>query len=494
GGVTVDNSDAETHTTIYSISESPRDAQVIWAGTDDGNLQVTRDAGKTWTNVVSNVSGMPKASWVSWVEASRFDAATAYAAFDRHTFGDMAPHVFKTTDYGKTWTPVVAETSGVRGYAHVIKEDTVKPDLLFLGTEFGLWVSLDGGKQWAQYKGGNFPDVAVRDIVIHPRESDLVIATHGRGIWIVDDISPLRKLTAEMLTQDAVFIQGRATQQRLNASGGWAEGDAAYSGANPVDGAWITYYQAKRHIFGKMKIEVLDANGKVIDTVPANNRRGLTRVAWSMRLKGAQVPPAATAAFQAAFGPRVLPGTYTVRMTRGDQVYTTQLAIQLDPRATYTAEDRKLQMAAVERVKKVLKDMSFDVDQISGVRDELAQRASKLPASDPLRAQLTKLSGQADEIRRKIVATKEGGAVTGEERLREKTANLYGALQSYEGRPADYQEARIDSLAHELADVAASFNALAAKDLAEANTALAKKKMEPVKPITREEWEKANPE
>src|ERR1700680_1117991 len=220
GGVTVDNSSAEMHTTIYSISESPRDAQVIWVGTDDGNLQLTRDSGKTWTNVVGNVPNLQKASWVSWVEASLYDPATAYASFDRHTFGDLAPYVFKTTDYGKTWTPIVTANAGVRGYAHVVKEDTASPNLLFLGTEFGLWISLDGGNQWAQYKGGNFPiGVAVRDIVVPPRESDLVLATHGRGIWIVDDITPLRQLTPDVMAQDAVFLQGRPTQQRLSANG-----------------------------------------------------------------------------------------------------------------------------------------------------------------------------------------------------------------------------------------------------------------------------------
>jgi photosystem II stability/assembly factor-like uncharacterized protein len=255
GGVTVDNSEAEMHTTIYSISESPRDAQTIWAGTDDGNLQITRDGGKNWTNVAGNVPDLPKASWVSWVEASRFDPATAYAAFDRHTFGDMDPHVFKTTDYGKTWTSIVSPQAGVRGYAHVIKEDTVKPNLLFLGTEFGLWISLDGGNQWAQYKGSDFPNVAVRDVVVQPRDSDLVIATHGRGIWIIDDITPLRNLTPDLLAKDAVFVQGRPVQQRLNAFGGWAEGNASFSGTNPPDGALITYYQKKRHIFGRMKIE-----------------------------------------------------------------------------------------------------------------------------------------------------------------------------------------------------------------------------------------------
>src|SRR5213595_1199577 len=174
GGITVDNSSAEMHTTIYSISESPKNKGLIWIGTDDGNVQLTRDGGKTWTNVVGNVPGLPKNSWVNWVQASNFDPGTAYAAFDRHTFGDMAPYVFKTTDYGKTWTPLASaqDAKGVRGFAHVIKEDLVKPDLLFLGTEFGLWVSIDGGKKWAQFKGNHFPAVAVRDLAIHPRDND----------------------------------------------------------------------------------------------------------------------------------------------------------------------------------------------------------------------------------------------------------------------------------------------------------------------------------
>src|ERR1019366_8135661 len=143
GGVTVDNSSAEMHTTIYSISESPKNGQIIWVGTDDGNVQITRDGAKTWTNVVGNVSGLGKNSWVSTVEASRFDEGTAYVTFDRHTFGDMKPYVYKTTDYGQTWTALPAQDSGVRGFAHVIKEDTVNRNVLFLGTEFGLWISVD---------------------------------------------------------------------------------------------------------------------------------------------------------------------------------------------------------------------------------------------------------------------------------------------------------------------------------------------------------------
>jgi photosystem II stability/assembly factor-like uncharacterized protein len=492
GGVTVDNSYAEMHTTIYSISESTRDGQTIWVGTDDGNVQLTRDGGKSWSNVVGNVPNLPKASWVSWVEAGLYDNGTAYAAFDRHTFGDTDPHVFKTTDYGKTWMPLVSAGSGVRGYAHVIKEDPVAQNILYLGTEFGLWISLDSGKHWAQYKGHEFPNVAVRDIVVHPRESDLVLATHGRGIWIVDDITPLRKMTPEVLAQEATFLQAKPAQQRLQANGGWAEGSAVFTGPNPPDAALITYYQKKRHIFGKMKLEIFDAQGKLVDTLPPNSRRGISRVEWPMRLKAPRVPPAATAAFEAAQGPRVLPGTYTVKMTRGTETYSTQLVVTLDPRAKYTLEDRKLELDASMRVYNLLGDMTFDVDRINGLHDALLDRAGKLKGDAALSKHLQDLAGNVEELRKKIVATKEGGAITGEERIREKTTGLYGDLLNYEGRPTDYQVGRIDSLKRELGDVETETDALITKELAAVNKALAQKKLEAIQPLTRKAWDTAN--
>ena len=479
GGVTVDNSAAETHTTIYSISESPRNSQVIWAGTDDGNLQVTRDGGKTWTNVVSNVPGLAKASWVSWVEASRFAEGTAFAVFDRHTFGDMQPYVFKTTDFGQTWSALTPAGAAVRGFAHVVREDTVSPNLLFLGTEFGLWVSLDSGSHWAQYKGHDFPSVPVRDMVIHPRTSDLVIATHGRGNRIVDDNSQLRQLTPEVLAKDAAFLETKPVEQRLMANGGWAEGDGNFVGDNPPD------------VYGRMKLEVFDAKGQLVDTLPASSRRGITRVVWSMRLKPPKVPPAAVIAGEATVGPRIVPGTYTIKLTRGTEMYTTQVVATLDARAKFTVEDRKQQFAAGMRVFKLLGDLTFDVDRINGVRQELATRAAAL-GQDPLAKQLIALSDKADVIRKKIVATKEGGAITGEERIREKTSQLYGAVVFYEGRPADYYLTRIDSLSHERQDVVDEFDSFISKDLTPANKALAAKKMAPITPVSREAWEKAS--
>ena len=490
GGVTVDNSAAEMHTTIYAISESPKDANVIWAGTDDGNVQVTRDGGKSWSNVTANVSGIPRNAWVSYIDSGHFDAGTAYVTFDAHTFGDLKPYVYRTSDFGKSWKQVVSTDSGVRGYAHVVREDLVDRDLLFVGTEFGLWISLDGGAQWAQYKGGDLPNVAVRDLAIHPRDHDLVIATHGRGIWIVDDITPLRALTPEMLGQKAVFIAARPAVQTLNASGGWANGDATFEGANPPGDAVITYYQKSRHIFGDLKIEVLDPDGKSLGTIPSSKRRGLNRATWSMRVKAPQVPTAASAAFGASVGPRVLPGNYTVKMTKDKDLYTTGLQVLADARSIHSVDDRKAQFDLSMKLYQLLGDMSFAVDRINAARAAITDRSTHLAATDSLQARLQKASADLDTIRKKIVATKEGGMITGEERLRENLADLYGGVIGYEGRPSQTQVDRTDSLARELADVVASFDSWTKTNLASINVALGERKLESIALPMREEWDR----
>jgi photosystem II stability/assembly factor-like uncharacterized protein len=482
GGVTVDNSSAEMHTTIYSISESPKDKSLIWVGTDDGNLQLTRDGGKTWTNVIGNVPGLPKNSWVTWVQASNFNAGTAYAAFDRHTFGDMTPYVFKTSDYGKTWTPLVSaqDAKGVRGYAHVIKEDLVKPDLLFLGTEFGLWVSIDDGKNWAQFKGNHFPAVAVRDLAIQPRDNDLVLATHGRGIWIIDDITPLRALTPDLLKQEVAFVSARPVQQRIVGAGGWANGDAVFVGDNPPDAAVINYYQRERHLFGKLKLEVLDSSGHVVDELPASKRPGLNRVTWPMRVKPPRVPPGAQIAYAGVRGPRLVPGAYTVRLTKAGKVSETKLTVGLDRRAKFNAADREAQFGAAMKVHALFDEESALMDRIIALRKALAQSGGALPEGDPLRKNVTDFDGKVDAVRKKIVATTEGGAITGEERLREHTDQLYGAILSYEGKPGGYQIAYSDALKRELSDVTKEFDQLLAKDLPALNESLKSKGQQPI--------------
>ncbi|MEO7063292.1 MAG: hypothetical protein ABI082_05895 [Dokdonella sp.] len=482
GGVTIDNSAAEMFTTIYSISESPKQAGLIWVGTDDGNLQLTRDDGKTWTNLIANIKGVPAQSWVSWVQASSFDAGTAFVALDRHTVGDMAPYIYSTHDYGKSWTALVSpkDAKGLRGYVHVIRQDAVKPGLLYAGTEFGLWISIDGGQRWAQFKGADFPAVAVRDIALQNRDDSLVLATHGRGIWVIDDLTPLRALDAKTLASKAVFLPTKPIQQRITAYGGWSEGDASFNGPNPAEGADIAYYQEARHLFGKLKIEVLDAKGQVIDTLPASVRRGINHVRWSMRAKPPRVPPAAQVAGNSLQGARVPPGAYTVRMTKGSETFETKIDVGLDRRVTFSVADRQAQYDAAQRISAVFGEMSDLIYKINTVRSQADAAGAKLPEGDTNRKQLADLTAKADDIRKKIVATKEGGAITGEERLREHTDQLYGAIMSYDGQPTDYQLARIDTLKRELGDVQKRFTDFEADELAQVNASLGASKLAPI--------------
>src|SRR5437773_884016 len=382
GGVTVDNSSAEMHTTIYSISESPKDKSLIWVGTDDGNLQLTRD----------------------------------------------------------------------------------------------------GGKNWAQFKGNHFPAVAVRDLAIHPRDNELVLATHGRGIWIVDDITPLRALTPDLLTQDVAFVSARPVQQRIEGSGGWANGDAVFIGDNPPDAAVINYYQRERHLFGKLKLEVLDSSGRVIDELPASKRPGLNRVTWAMRVKPPHVPPAAQIAFAGVRGPRLVPGVYTVRLTKAGKVSETKLTIDLDRRANFSAADRKAQFDAAMNVHTLFDEESALMDRIVSLRKALASSGGALSEADPLRKNISDFDGKVDAVRKKIVATTEGGAITGEERLREHTDQLYGAILSYEGKPGGYQIAYIDALKRELSDVTKEFDQLLASDLPALNEFIKAKGQQPIRP------------
>jgi photosystem II stability/assembly factor-like uncharacterized protein len=458
GGITVDNSSAEMHTTIYSIAEQPGDANTIWVGTDDGNVQITRDGGKSWRNVGGNLK-VPKGSWISAINLGS-QPGEAYISVDRHTFGDMEPYGFVTRDFGKSFTRIVSSAQGVRGFAHLLKQDPVAPNLLYVGTEFGLWISIDAGKTWAEFKANDFPAVPVRDLAFQTREHDMVIATHGRGIWIVDDLTPLRAFGEDVLSKDFSMLPARDVQQRMSGVGGWSTGDAVFVGANAQGGAIITYFQKSRHLFGKMSIEVLNEKGEVIDTVPAGKRAGINRVSWAGRVKPPTVPKAAQAAFAGSQGPRVLPGVYTIRVTKAGQSYEQKLNIGLDRRAEYTIEDRKVQFDSAMKVHALFGEMSKITSAIERMA-MLGQFAPKMfPARAPELKQIQTLVAQAQEIRKLIVATKEGGAITGEERLREHTDQLYSAILGYEGRPGQYQLDRIDVLSAELKGVQAKFGAL----------------------------------
>jgi hypothetical protein len=316
--------------------------------------------------------------------------------------------------------------------------------------------------------------VAVRDLAIHPRDNALAIATHGRGIWIVDDLTPLRSLTEETLAKPVAVMPSQPTVLRIPAFGGWANGDAVFVGPNPSDDAIITYFLQKRHVFGDMTLEVRDSSGAVLASLPATNRRGLNQVTWSMRKPPARIPPAAQAGFGP--GPRYLPGTYTVRLVDGANVATAPLKLVPDPRATYTMADRHAQNVLANRLYALLDTMTTVVDKMNALRNQLDMSAAGLK-DDPLAARLRAASAQVDSLRKKIVATKEGGAITGEERLREYLLGLYGGVTNYDGKPTDAQVQRASSISKELADVSGAFNAWAAKELPALNKALTGKGM-----------------
>ena len=487
GGLTIDNSTAENHCTIFAIADSPKNASVIWIGTDDGNLQVTRDGGKSWTNVARNVPGLPAGTWVSSVEPGHFDEATAYATFDGHMTGDMKPWVFRTTDFGRTWTPLA--TADLEGFAHVVKEDLVDGKLLFVGTESGLFVSVDGGRAWARFAGG-LPETPVRDLVIHPRDGDLVVATHGRGLFIIDDLTPLRNLTPEVLNSDASLLPSRPAVLTIPTGEQRFDGSGDFEGRALPEAALITYYQKKRHIFGDLRLEVFDKDGKKISTLPGSVRRGLTRVEWPMRLEPPKVPPAASLVLQpyAFIGPRLPEGTYTVKLTKGTSVLTGEVKLVADPRSSHSPADRTLQQETALKLYGMLSRLTFEVDRILDLQKQAAAGAGKLAAGSAGRKKLEAFSSGLEKIRMTLVATRPG-QVTGEEQIRERIGTLYGGVNGYDGRPTVSQLERMAAVEKELDAAAAKLDAYLAKELAAASGALPKNAA-PLKPLTREEWDR----
>ncbi|HEY2013052.1 MAG TPA: hypothetical protein VGH38_06090 [Bryobacteraceae bacterium] len=345
--------------TITPLSESAVRAGVLWAGSDDGNLHVTRD-GETWKNVTPNVPGVPKGSYVSRVLASSYDPATAYVAFDGHRSDDFGTWLFKTTDYGQTWKAITTGLPRSQGALHTIREHPRNRDLLFAGGEFGLYVSFDRGENWQELKN-NLPRVPVDDIQIHPRENDLILATHGRSVWILDSISSLEQMNAK--TSDSAlqaFDVRPATMWRLAHKRDFDAHDV-FVGANPPAGAIIDFWTKSKPDLKDVKISILDAAGKPIASVkPAVLEAGLNSVVWGLRSDRPVPPTAQEEAMAARFaaaggdppnmgGPLVDPGEYTVEISIGANKVAKKFLVQEDPRITwFSAADRAKRRAAVD--------------------------------------------------------------------------------------------------------------------------------------------------
>ncbi|MFO1496400.1 MAG: hypothetical protein U1F26_17265 [Lysobacterales bacterium] len=483
GGLTRDNSTAENHATIYTIAESPLDARTIWVGTDDGHVQLTRDGGQSWTNLTGKLKGAPKGGWVSRIEASPHDAGTAFLTIDDHRRGDMKPYVLVTRDYGASFTAL--DLSTVEGYAWVIEQDPVQANLLYLGTEFGLYLSLDAGAHWTRF-AENLPRVAVHDLYIHPREHDLIIATHGRGIYIIDDLTPLRALTPELLAQELAVLPSRPGIQTVGGALQEFGGDDEYAGQSLPDVAVINFYAQKRHMFGDSKLEVYNAANEKVTTLPVDKRRGVVRIDWPMRLKAPKLPPS-TQLVPAFVGPRLPEGEYRYVLTRGKQVVEGKVTLAADPRSPHSPEDRAAQRELALALHGELGELTYTADTLTDLIKQIDARLQSLAGKAP--KQLSSYRAAIDTLQKQLAASStDGGYVSGEEQLRERMGQLYGAVVSYDGRPSASQQREHENVQRELTERNADRDRLLAQ-LPDINAALSKAGADALKPLDRATWE-----
>jgi photosystem II stability/assembly factor-like uncharacterized protein len=311
--MTAKNDGVASWGTIVAVAESPVTPGVLWVGTDDGNLQISRDQGATWTNVSDAVATFAGNYYAQSVEPSHFAAGTAYAAFDGHHAGDYKPYLFKTTDFGQTWSSIAAGLPS-HGHINVVREDRFNANLLFAGTEFGFYASLDGGRSWSPLMR-NLPATTSDDVIVHPRDQDLVLATHGRSFFVLDDITPLQQLSAAVLAKNEHLFRPRGAilwdEDKRTWHGG---GDELWRARNPPD-AILAYY-LKAAASGPVKVQIAELDGKVIRELDGAAQPGIHRVPWDLKATG---------------GGRVGPGTYTVRLTANGRTTSASIDVATDP-------------------------------------------------------------------------------------------------------------------------------------------------------------------
>ena len=419
GPITGDNTGVETWGTVFAIVESPKEKGLIWAGSDDGLVHVTRDGGRNWTNVTAGLSGAPREGTVSIIEASPFDAATAYVVIDNHRLDDRHPYVYKTSDYGKSWK-ALHTTLPDDVYLHAVREDPAKRGQLYLGTERGVMFSIDDGATWKPLQL-NMPTVAVHDLVV--KGDDLVVGTHGRSVWILDDLQPVREMSEQIAAKDVHLFGSPDAVRWRRGEGNWASKYGSFS--NPPRGASI-YYYLKDKPKGELKIEILDSANRLVRTLSSVPRpsdksddeddteelkkaalstsEGLHRAEWDLAWEGAKkIPGAKIDTGDPARGPMAVPGTYTVRLTVDGKTQTIPLKVNADPRGTASQSDLDAQLAFALRVRDDISKLSGLVTSIRSVKEQLQARAKSLEPrkTDPAVAELLKAS---DEVIKRIDA------------------------------------------------------------------------------------------
>jgi photosystem II stability/assembly factor-like uncharacterized protein len=452
GGVSADNTSAENHCTIFNISESPLDSNIIWVGTDDGNLQLTINGGKTWTNLSINykAAGIPAQTWISSIEPCHFDKNVVYATFDNHMYGDLKTYVAKSTDMGKTWI-LFKSNETFTGFAHKIKEDLVNKDLLFLGTETGLFATINGGEDWFRMKN-NIPWYAlVRDIQIQPQTNDLVIATHGRGIIVVDDISPMRSMTKEIAASNVILFDNNPIilEDAKFGNGGFPSTNG-YTAPNPPAIPPIKYYLKERLMIGDITLEILDSSGKLVKRIPATKRKGLNKLTWDLRMQPPKIAAGSKKMDYAMFAaPMVLPGTYTVKLTVAGKEYTKPLVLVHNQKGELTMEERKAQYDAAMQLYNMNEQLAALADTINKTQKLLTENKYKLQ-SEKSKKLVDDYNAKLEELRATLMATRQASVFADEKRLKEEMNELYTALVYSEAAPSNLQLQNITNFQGEI--------------------------------------------
>ncbi len=458
----------ETYGQVVTLAESLIKEGLLYAGTDDGNVQVSRDGGKSWKNVTGKISGLPDQTYVSRVTPSVHAEATVYVTFDGHRADDYNTYVFVTTDYGETWKSIKSDLPK-GATARVLREHPRNPNLLFLGTELGAFVSFDRGGRWTRLKG-NLPLVRVDDIQIHPRENDLVLGTHGRSIWVLDDITALEQMTEEVLASDLhLFDMRPATQFRLFSRKG-STGHKYFAAPNPPYNAVIAYY-LKSKPAGEVKVTILDKSGKVVREGPGVKEAGINRMGWDLR-HGQPVPPQqGQGGGGGGFiprGPRVQPGEYTIRISVGENHVSKTVRVEDDPRIRISAADRaRWQDASIKTYElqksadATRRSMQNLKSQTSAVQDALKKKAG---VSQSLIDEVKELDAKIDAAQRKLIPVlntsgSAGPPLPGTPRpLIARLGQLAGTFDSYTAAPTADQTERMDELAKELRSIVDEWN------------------------------------
>jgi photosystem II stability/assembly factor-like uncharacterized protein len=499
--------------TITTLSESPLTPSILWVGTDDGNLQVTRDGGKTWKNVAAKAPGVAKGTYVSRVVASKYAEGTAYATFDGHRGDDYGVYMFMTTDYGESWKAIRNGIPDSAGTVHVVREHPRSQNILFAGTEFGLWISWDRGAKWTALKN-NFPTVPVDDIQIQARENDLVLATHGRSVWIFDDLTPIEKFDSSVAASDLTVFPPRVATTFHQRERRWSAGQKMFTAKNPPYGAILNYYlkeaippeppkdadkdskdkkddkdksasEPKKE--GKAKITVLDKDGKVVREFDGPGLAGVNRANWDLRWTSPAEPtPEQLEAIAAGFdfgprGPLAEPGEYTIKLKAGVKEQSQKVIVEEDPRIVLSATDRAARREAIEQLYAMAKTTDKDRRNIEGlqtalknIREQWKKDASKPNAPkipEDVQKAAEELQKKVDALAPKFFRERQGLGNAGPpfewkpDPLPQQAQGLLRDLDGFAAAPGGQQKERLAELGPLVADASSQAKKIMDEDL-----------------------------